>query len=293
MKKTFLIALSLFIFVSCENKKTPASEEDNKTEITSRSATKIWETDTVFKTPESVYYDESRDVLYVANIGNVPPTEKDGDGYISKLSTSGELIELKWVTGLDAAKGMGMVGNSLFVTNIDEIVEIDVKEGSVIKRFPVDSAVFLNDITVSEDSTIFISDSGTNKIHTLKNGKVNVWLKSDKTGNPNGLLHQGNKIMLATFGTNEYLSIDINSKALTLLADSLQGGDGVVAYDNDYIVSGWNGVVYFITASGEKTTLIDTRAERKNAADIEIIKGNNLILVPTFFGNTVAAYEIK
>ncbi len=80
---------------------------------------------------------------------------------------------------------------------------------------------------------------------------------------------------------------------MTFLADSLQGGDGVVAMGDNYIVSGWNGAVFHITGSGEKTLLLDTQDIKMNAADIEFISDKKLLLVPTFFGNTVAAYEVK
>jgi hypothetical protein len=294
MKKLIPSLLLVFAIYSCETKKETSSDTAAiAPELNAITAIKIWETDTIFKTPESVLYDKENDLLYVANIGNVPPTNKDSDGFISKLSTSGELIELNWITDLHAAKGMGKIGNRLFVTNIDEVVEIDIRAGIIINRFAVDSAIFLNDITVADDSTIFISDTGTNKIHTLKNGAVSTWLQSEKLGNPNGLLYQENKLMLATYGSNEYSAIDMNTKALTLLADSLQGGDGVVAYGEDYIVSGWNGVVFHITSTGTKTLLIDTKADPKNAADIEIISETKIVLVPTFFGNTVAAYAVK
>ena len=293
MKKLIYPILFSLSFVACETKKQSVNTDSQVSEQKTITATKIWETDTIFNTPESVFFDQENDILYVSNIGNVPPTAKDNDGYISKLSTSGELIVLKWIEGLHAAKGLGKIGNSLFVTNIDEIVEIDINAGLIINRYAVDSAVFLNDISVAEDGTIFISDSGTNKIHTLKDGTVSTWLQSEKLGGPNGLLHQGEKMMLATYGSSEFISINTSTLEMTFLTDSLEGGDGVVDFGADYIVSGWNGVVNHISANGEKTLLIDTKLKSQNAADIEIISNTNIILVPTFFGNTVAAYELK
>ena len=53
-----------------------------------------WETESIFKLPESVIYDEKNDVLYVSNIVN-HPFKKDGSGFISKLSLTGEVLELE------------------------------------------------------------------------------------------------------------------------------------------------------------------------------------------------------
>ena len=60
------------------------------------SITKLWETsETELQTPESVIHDEKRNVLYVANI-NGSPMEKVENGFISKLSLEGEILDLKW-----------------------------------------------------------------------------------------------------------------------------------------------------------------------------------------------------
>lgn len=275
-------------------------KKDSKTEISvpkkvieQKTLTKVWETDTLLTTCESVFYDTSNDVLYVANIGGVPPDAQDNDGFISKLSTSGEIQELKWVEGIDAPKGMGKVGSTLYVTNIDELVAIDILSGSITDRIPVNGSVFLNDITVSKDGTIYISDNRGNKIYTYKDGLISTWIADDTFGGPNGLLSQGNKMMVAAFGSGNFMSIDIASKAIEIKSEGLKGGDGLVPVGNDYLISSWHGEVYFVKSDGTKSKLIDTKAEKLNAADVEFIAEKNLLLVPTFFGNTVAAYELK
>jgi hypothetical protein len=67
---------------------------------------KLWETEG-FKVPESVLYEESRDVIFVANIdGN--SAEKDGAGSIALLNPDGSIRDSAWVEGLDAPKGMAI-----------------------------------------------------------------------------------------------------------------------------------------------------------------------------------------
>ncbi len=295
--KHFILLFSLAIATSCssnkKNEQAKTPEENTEKQPKKASLTKIWETDTLLTTCESVLYDKSRDVLYVANIGNVPPNAKDGDGFISKVSTTGEILTERWVEDMDAPKGMGLVGSTLYVTNIDELIAIDVTTGSISKRYPVANAQFLNDITVSANGEVFCSDSNTNTIHQLKDGKVSVWLKNDDLGGPNGLLHQGSKLTLATFGQGNFKQIDTNTKNITLIADSTPGGDGVVAVGSDYLVSNWNGEVYHISSNGSTTKLLDTKAKKLNAADIEYIASSQTLLIPTFFGNTVAAYKVS
>ena len=117
-----------------------------------------WATERVLKTPESILYDEARDVLYVSNI-NGSPMGKDGNGFISKLSTGGEILDLEWVTGLNAPKGAGIAGGTLYVTDIDELVEIDIEAGVVVQRYAAPGAIFLNDLAVDRKGNVYISDS--------------------------------------------------------------------------------------------------------------------------------------
>ena len=72
----------------------------------------VWEVAEGIQTPESVCYDPTSKVLFVSNIGTGGPTGKDGDGFISQLGLDGKVLALKWVTGLDAPKGMRLPNTS-------------------------------------------------------------------------------------------------------------------------------------------------------------------------------------
>ena len=294
MKTNIFIISIIFWGLACQPNKS--KEEANETPVEQTkipTLTKKWETDTVLTTSESVIYDSYRDVLYVSNINAVPPTAKDDDGFISIVSTMGEILNLKWVTEISAPKGMGIVDSSLFVTNIDEVIEIDIPSGVIVSRYPVEGAQFLNDITTSSDGSIYFSDSNTNNIHVLQNGEITLWNNDSTYTGPNGLLHQGSHIMVASYGGDEFSRIDINTKMRETITDSIPGGDGVVAFGEHYLVSNWNGEVHFVDNTGRRTLLLDTKNEGQNAADICFLPQQNLLLVPTFFANTVVAYEVK
>ena len=69
---------------------------------------KLWETPTDLKNPESVAYAPKQNVLFVSNV-NGKPDQKDQNGFISKVSPSnGSIIELNWITGLNAPKGIAI-----------------------------------------------------------------------------------------------------------------------------------------------------------------------------------------
>ena len=294
-----LLKLSLaLLVVACSQPKSTNESESTETQepVEDRiSLEVIWESDTLLTTAESVLHDQTNDVLYVSCINGVPPNAQDEDGFIAKVSpTDGSIIELKWVTGLDAPKGMGLIGNTLYVTNIDELVIIDITSGEITERVPVEGAQFLNDIAIKDDSSVFFSDSNTNKLHEYSpEGVVSTWMEGVNLGGPNGLFHDGERMMLATFGTGDFRSIDYNTEEVTPVVDSIPGGDGVVKVGVDFIVSNWNGEVYYVTSDWEKQLILDTKEIGANAADIEFDKETMTLFIPTFFGNQVAAYKLN
>jgi sugar lactone lactonase YvrE len=254
------------------------------------TAVQLWATDTVMKTPESVLFDKSRNVIYVANINGMP-TDKDKNGFISKLTADGKVETLEWVKGLDAPKGMGIYQNKLYVTDISKIVEIDIEKGKIAKTYDVKGAQFLNDITVDSAGVVYFTDYGTSKIYTIIKGKLAVWLDSGLT-KPNGLLIEKDRLLLAD--GNDFKAIDLATKAITTISSGLNAGDGIAYFGKPghYVVSDWNGTVFLIEPDGTMNTIIDTKGDKINSADIDFITENSTLLVPTFFNNKVVAYTV-
>lgn len=256
---------------------------------------KLWETDTTLRTCESVLYNAKNNILYVANI-NGNPTDKDKNGFISKLTTDGKIETLEWIKGLNAPKGMGIVGNKLFVTDITEIVEIDIEKGKITKKYPVKGSEFLNDITTDEATgNVYFTDMKKHKIHVLasKTGKITDFIASDTLGSPNGLYFlDANTMMLATNGDSKFKKIDLTTKQISTVTEGIGAGDGVEKVgENAYLVSSWMGEVFYIN-NGEKLNVLDTQADKINAADIGFIPAQKTLLVPTFFKNKVIAYQL-
>lgn len=252
---------------------------------------KVWESEAVFKVPESVFYDAERDVIYVSNIDG-KPTDMDGNGFISKVNTQGEVIKLKWVEGLNAPKGMGTFNGKLYVTDINAVVEIDIAEGKVLNRYTVEGAKFMNDIAITDDGTLYATDMQTNKIHKLEDGKIALWLENEKLKSPNGLLILGDKLVV---GCKEVLSIDLADKSISVKVPEMElGVDGIVMDKSGNLVfSYWQGNVFIYTPEGELTEVLSTADRKMQSADIGIIKQVNMLLVPTFFDNRIMAYTIK
>ena len=255
----------------------------------SQQLVKLWESDTTLKVPESVYFDADNKVLYVSNIDG-QPAEKDGKGSIGKVGTDGKVIAAEWVTGLNSPKGMALYKNTLWVSDLNELVSIDIKSGTITNRIAIDSAVFLNDVTVDKDGAVYVSDSRTGKVHKVVNGKAETWLQGLK--GPNGLLAHKKDFYVLDQGVMYKVEKD---KSLKKITEGMEGGtDGIEnVKGDDFIVSCWSGVVYYVKGDGSKEKLLDTRDAKINSADIGYDSKNRIVYVPTFWKNNVVAYTLK
>lgn len=259
----------------------------------------LWEL-TGVKAPESVVADLTSGVFYVSSIDG-KPLDKDGNGFISQVSLDGRMIKADWITGLDAPKGLALRKGKLYVADIDQLVEIDVKDGKILKKYPAKDAVFLNDVVASNDDQVFVSDTGTNTIWRLADGKFEVWLKDDKLTGPNGLLIQGDQMIVAGFGKmgangpegpGPLLSVALADKSIKIIGDALGNLDGLEALDathfliTDYMAGG------LFSADAETGKMEKILPLPSGSADLTYIPASKTVLIPLMNDNKLVAYKL-
>lgn len=252
---------------------------------------KAWETNG-FDTPESVLLNSEEGILYISNIGGMNPTEKDGNGFISTMKTNGEISELKWATGLNAPKGMAISMQMLYVTDIDRLVKISLKSGKVVETIPVKDAVFLNDIAVTKNGSIIISDSKGLTYYMLLDGKLEKFLHDSSFHFPNGLCVVGDKIFSGV-GDKIISFTEEDSRWSDYILET-GGVDGLSKVDdNSFIISDWQGKVHLVYTDRPKVLILDTGMDNINAADFHYESNEKLLFIPTFFHNSVSCYKLK
>jgi len=251
---------------------------------------KIWETQPVFKVPESAIYDIPNDIIYVSNI-NGDPTEKNSEGFISKLAIDGKVVELRWITGLNAPKGMGLLADTLYVADVTQVVKIDTRLGEILSRTDMPEAEFLNDIIIDDQGKVYISDTGNGAVYFLENGKADFLLPKGTFERPNGLNWMEGLLYV---GTKTFIkSVEPESLRIKVEINTPGGVDGLEIYKKKYFIfSDWLGKVQMADFAGDAVILFNTTAESINAADIKLMGKSSLLLVPTFFDNKVMAYQI-
>ncbi|KEO73007.1 YncE family protein [Anditalea andensis] len=274
----------ILAFTHCSQKET--QQFQTETQEGKPNLSFLWETEATLTTCESVLYDENTDQIFVSNIEG-DGTEKDGIGSIAIIDKKGNIVSRNWVKGLNAPKGMAILDGSLFVTDIDELLEIDIATAEIKRRYPVQGAEFLND-AATDGQHIYFSDMRQGKIHKIENGEVVT--VAEKQININGLQFnkQGEMYGLDAEGMKRY----DHEGNFEIINATVTGGDGLEHIDGEkWLASRWQGEIYLIDGENEHK-ILDTKAEQSNTADIGYIKEDRILFVPTFQKNKVVAYKL-
>lgn len=272
MKTTIILILALFT-----------------TLLNAQKLEKIWSSEKDLNTPESALFNAEYNTIFIANIGKKTET-KDKDGYIAQMNLKGEITKLKWVKGLNDPKGMAIWDGKLYVSDINELVVIDISEAKIVKKYQAPRSKFLNDVTVNKNGVIYVSDMLDKRIYKLENDKFESWIFDNKLENVNGLWAENDKLYA---GNNYVWEINFDNKEMKQLFGNTGGIDGLETIGNDnFVFSNWEGKIY-ISDKGKVVKLLDTSSQKMNTADIDYIPEQKIVLVPTFFGNNIEAYKLN
>lgn len=266
------------------------------------AAEPVWSTSGL-KMPESVEFDVHRDRFYVANI-NGGITEEDGNGSIGLLDGSGKLIDVDWVVGLHSPKGLALQGDKLYVADVKQLVVINVATGKLVARYEAKESLVLNGISINKAGKIFVSDWTGNRIYTLDDGELKIWLESAELNSPNGLWADNDYLYVASWGKNpkadfttdttgSIKKISLKTKRIETIdqGDRWNNMDGIARYGKDkWLISDFiKGEILLINKGGQVEKTI---VSKKGAADIFYVAEKNLLVVPLLMDNQVSAYKV-
>lgn len=253
-----------------------------------------------FSHPESVLAEGE---VYVSNIGEKREAlAKDKDGYISKLSEGGEVLERYFIKGLNAPKGMGRVGSVLYVADIDVVRGYDLTSKNQVFEISIDDAISLNDITILDGKYIFVSDNRKGVVYKIdiEKKKYEVFLQIDsKFGGPNGVLvdREADTLFVVTFAPakkikGSLLGFSLKDKKMVFQTQPIGSLDGITFdKDKNFIVSDWGenyqGKIYRISREGKITPL--NLELMRGPADIDVC--GNVLWIPKLVENKVSRIQ--
>ena len=252
--------------------------------------TKLWEIKNKFKYPESVVYDNKRDVLYVSNF------TYENSGFISRVKMNGEIENPEWISGIMQPTGMCIYNDKLYVVGRYNLIEIDLESNAISNRFPIPSPVFANDIACDEKGTMYITDGGKGAVYKFEDNKISEWIKSDELMQVNGIATDKNMVYAGTSRDGKIKSINAATKEIKTIF-SLSAGtimDGIAKDgQGNLLVSDNAGRLFRVSPDGNSELLLNTKSRQMSIADFEYIPAKKLLIIPTMTDNKLIAYKIK
>ena len=254
-----------------------------------------FETDSVFRHPESAVYDEVRNCLYISNMDKDTPVDSLFTDFISKISVTGEVLDLKWMTGLSSPSGLAMHNGMLYAVERNGVVVIDPADKKVLSRIPIEAKGFLNDITISDDGVMYVSEmEKAGRIFIVKDDISSVWMQDTMLGNVNGLLVSGDYLYAGVNADQYFKRIHLPTKAIEKIAFLGPGNiDGIQKFGDDWLVSHFLGNLYMISADGRVEEWLNTRNDHIFLADFAFIPALNVLVFPSLRTHKVYGYHIK
>lgn len=313
MKKLTLTMTAALTLAACAKTADKAGDTATTTASTTTSQMKMGET-LGMNVPESVRYDADLDVFFVANI-NGNPSAKDGNGFITvvradstsvsrRLVESGKAIAGKAIT-LNAPKGMAIVGDTLWVADINVMHAINKRTGASIVDIGIAGATFLNDVAVGPDGAIYITDTGivfdsaggmshpgVNRIFKIAGRTVSKAAKGEALANPNGITWDAanNRWLLAPFGGTDIQTLAAGATAPTKLVSGPGQYDGIeVLADGRILVSSWADSTIHLIYNGAMSPAVKGVAA---PADFGVDTKRGIIAIPRFNDGKVEYFMI-
>jgi sugar lactone lactonase YvrE len=264
-----------------------------------------------FSTPESVLWDAAQGVWFVSNI-NGNPSMKDGNGFVSRLTADGSVDSLHFIQSgkngvtLNAPKGLTLVGDTLWVADIDAVRAFDSHSGKPVATVEIGKkAHFLNDIAAGPDGTLYITDTGIefdakgqtthpgpDQIFALKGRGISVAATGAWLGGPNGIVWNvaAHQFVVVPFLGKQLLGWAPGAAKVDTLATGAGSHDGVEPWQGGVLVTSWADSTVNFLENGTMRKLI---TGVNSPADIGLDPTRGLLAIPLFMENRVEFWRLR
>ena len=268
-----------------------------------------------FFSPESVIADSTGKYFFVSNVGKkLEPNAKDGDGFISRLSVNGDISDNRYLpkTGvLHAPKGMAIINQVIFVTDIDRVVGFNLitREQTFELDFSSQGTMFLNDLAVVNDTTLVVSATDTGKIYEIfLDEKPRFTLLAENIPGANGLYFDSStqRLFVVSFGEGYksngklgVISFRDNKHEYQELTGPIGALDGVALLDNSRVIfSDWvamdkTGLIRTYDLGTRKLSVIDLSRKVNGPADFFYDEKNGNLWLPEMKEGKILVENIR
>jgi len=259
-----------------------------------------------FQSPESVLI--AGDRRFVSNIGvKLDPTAKDGDGYISEVSSEGRIIKSRAFPPsgetLDAPKGMAELNGTLYVADIDRVIGFDLATGERVftATAPGDQPSLLNDLATTPDGALLVTDTLRNAVYRLNIGSGSFHLLTKDIPGANGIAVKNGQTYVAALGFNfgggDLFRLDESGHAVRLERSPHGLFDGLaILPDGRLLVSDWVAVDRpvagaLLRVGGQGSERVDIGLELHGPADLAFDSKGGTIWIPVTLDNRLVVVK--
>lgn len=294
----FSSILSLFLIFGCG----PSEEEEAPVQLTwdtvQDSTHRIGIIEGGLQGPESVQYDPGQDLYFISNF-NGGATDADSNGFISRANTAGVIDSLKFMTGteeypLHSPRGMYIIGDTLFVADMDGVHGFDRSSGEQIHftNFTSLEPGFLNALAIGPDSALYVTDSSKPRLYRMAGENISIVVDSLPYPN-NGITYdESNKrlILAAWNGGENFLTWDPLTSELGEAGSGVGGNyDGIEPLGEGFIVSSQADSTLQLIQGGEGQIFVEVPGR---PADIGLDTKRMQVLVPYIALNRVDIWQL-
>jgi sugar lactone lactonase YvrE len=249
--------------------------------------------------PAGVVFDRSTSELYVSQISG-EGDKKDGVGVVSRLDLKGNVLKMWWISGLNAPKGMTLDGRTLWVTDIDELVAIDIPAARIRRKIAIEGAKFLTGVAVDGNGAVYVGDMLTSRIYRVTNGRAAIFAEGRDLESPGALLFSNDRLLVSGWGyTTDYSTaapgslyfLDLKTRKQSSFMTARRGnwlglsGDG----ETGYFAANFAGGVFRIDSSGRISPFIELSG---GAAGLIYVPEAKLLVVTETRANRISGYDL-
>ncbi len=267
--------------------------------------------------PSACYYDEVSDVYLVSNVHG-SPTAKDDNGFILKISPT-DGTRTAWISGdhsdvtLHAPRGMAVVGEVLWVADIDMLRRFDRSSGAQLDSINIAGATLLSDVTAAPDGTIYCSDAGldgdlqptgTDAIWRInREGVATALIKTPELGQPMGLVARAGGVYVVSWRDGAFYEIDYRGvrtdlgvapqnklQGLVRVANANSGSGKQKFAQPSWYASSWAGNAIYRFGMTGGVAAMPMRLEE--AADLGYDSRRNCLVIPLSGSNRIRVEQL-
>lgn len=256
-----------------------------------------------FSNPYGVVVDQKSGLIYVSNV-NGDLLSKDDNGFISRLKADGSVDQLRFIDGaasdiiLHAPKGMAILGNFLYVCDIDALHSYYLTTGKQL--FDVNFGDLPHQsfysIVVGPDGALYVADEGINTIYRIdisKQHEVTAFNAGPDLGGPHGIAwFPGRQVFVVTGNqSGEITAYDKSGKRQQIPTIFLKTPEGLDVDDggNIYVASRDLNSVYRIAPT---FGLFGFQVGLTTPAGVAYHRASKSIIVTSFGNNTVQSFSL-